>query len=107
MATVGVVPVEQRIRTELNEDNPESTLKKTLNTYRAFMELHDMAKNMGVDAKINAKHILDYAYASTLLPNLDRHRNLYVIGFILILIGVVFQVAANGIAWAAAYGLIS
>jgi hypothetical protein len=34
-------------------------------------------------------------------------RNIYVLGFIIIICGVVLQVSGNSIAWGSAYGLIS
>jgi hypothetical protein len=42
-----------------------------------------------------------YTYATRQISR----RLLYIEGFILIVVGVVFQVSANGIAWAGAYGL--
>jgi hypothetical protein len=36
---------------------------------------------------------------------IDSHPHLYTAGFFLIVMGIILQVAANGIAWGAAYGL--
>ncbi len=35
------------------------------------------------------------------------HRRIYKIGFLLILLGVIFQVTANAIAWAGVYGIFA
>jgi hypothetical protein len=39
--------------------------------------------------------------------SLKFHARLYVLGFVIVILGVIFQVSANGIAWAGARGLFS
>ncbi len=107
LATVGVVQTGDGIKIKLDENNPVSDINKTLRTHEALLELMELSKKSGVSPDIAGKHITDYAEAKMLLRHLSTHRYLYVVGFLLVIFGVILQVAANGIAWAAAKGLFS
>jgi hypothetical protein len=39
--------------------------------------------------------------------DLPSRRRVYLVGFVILILGVIFQVTANGIGWAGAYGLFN
>jgi hypothetical protein len=76
----------------------EATLEKGL---RAFETKQIWSAIADLDEKIKRSVLLDTRVL------IGSRRNIYVLGFAIIICGVILQVSGNAIAWAAAYGLLT